>query len=138
MAANALKKITTRAKQIYKKGGTWKTAIKKAGAEYRGGKKVSGTKKKKSPKRKAAVRRVKRLHRAEGRAIKKLGGVASTFTAAALGGLTSSQLVSRAKEKIAIEIGKAEVSKFRATKARAKKKVAKRISALKSKYRKLC
>ena len=41
--SNTLKKITTRAKQIYAKGGTWKGAIKKAGAEYRG----SGKRKKK-------------------------------------------------------------------------------------------
>jgi hypothetical protein len=47
MAATALKKITTRAKQIRKKnpGISWKSAVKKAGAEYRGGK-ISGTKKK--------------------------------------------------------------------------------------------
>jgi len=38
---NALKKITTRAKQLRKKqpGISWKSAIKKAGAEYRTGKK---------------------------------------------------------------------------------------------------
>lgn len=36
--ANALKKITTAAKKLYKKGGTWKGAMKKASAAYRGGK----------------------------------------------------------------------------------------------------
>jgi hypothetical protein len=50
MASTALKKITTRAKQIYKKGGTWKTAIKKAGAEYRG-----SHKKKSAPKKRRKV-----------------------------------------------------------------------------------
>jgi hypothetical protein len=41
MAANALKKITTRAKQIRKKqpGKSWKSAVKQAGAEYRAGNK---------------------------------------------------------------------------------------------------
>jgi hypothetical protein len=139
MASSALKWITTRAKQIYKKGGTWKTAIKKAGAEYRSGKKVSGTKKKRKPaKRRAAVRRVKKLHRAEGKAIKQLRGVRSTFAAAALGRVTTSQLISSAKEKIGMEIGRAEVSKFRAAKKSAKKKIAKRIAALKTRFRKLC
>src|SRR6202000_1717460 len=56
--AGALKKITTRAKQIYKKGGTWKGAIKKAGAEYRGGK-IGKVKKKRvgSVKKKAVKKR---------------------------------------------------------------------------------
>lgn len=36
-ANGALTKITTRAKTIYRNGGTWKAAIKKAGAEYRAG-----------------------------------------------------------------------------------------------------
>lgn len=45
--SNALKKITTRAKQIQKtKGGSWKNAIKAAGREYRGGK-ISGTRSRK-------------------------------------------------------------------------------------------
>lgn len=35
--SGVLKKITTRAKQIYNKGGEWKNAIKKASAEYRSG-----------------------------------------------------------------------------------------------------
>jgi hypothetical protein len=48
---NALKKITTRAKQIYKSGGTWMAAIRKSGAEYRTGK-ISGVRKKKKTTRK--------------------------------------------------------------------------------------
>jgi hypothetical protein len=154
MAASALKKITTRAKQIYKKGGTWKTAIKKAGAEYRGGKKVSGVKKS----RKKTVRRIKALHAAEGRAIRKLRGVKrrkvsgtlsagasggimgvrSTFQAAAIGGVSVSQHLAHARRKIEHEIGAAEVRKFVAKKKSAKKKIAKKITALKSQFRKLC
>jgi hypothetical protein len=40
MAVNALKKITTRAKQIRRAhpGKSWKSAVKQAGAEYRGAK----------------------------------------------------------------------------------------------------
>jgi hypothetical protein len=47
MAANALKKITTRAKQIRRAhpGTSWKGAVKKAGAEYRSGKKAPARKK---------------------------------------------------------------------------------------------
>jgi hypothetical protein len=57
MAANALKKITTRAKQIRKKqpGKSWKSAVKQAGAEYRAGKKTPVRRK-----RKATVGAVKR------------------------------------------------------------------------------
>jgi len=67
MATNALKKITTRAKQIRKKhpGKSWKVAVKDAGREYRAGKKkapakkrrkVSGVPAKRSPaKRKSRV-----------------------------------------------------------------------------------
>lgn len=66
MAATALKKITTRAKQIRKKhpGKSWKAAIKQAGAEYRGGK-ISGVRKKrvarKSPKKTARKRTARKV-----------------------------------------------------------------------------
>jgi hypothetical protein len=51
MASNALKKITTRAKQIRKAhpGTSWKGAVKKAGAEYRAGKKPAKRKKASRP-----------------------------------------------------------------------------------------
>jgi hypothetical protein len=62
--ANALKKITDRAKQIRKKqpGKKWATAVKEAGRDYRAGK-ISGTKsprkisgaKKKSPAKKRSI-----------------------------------------------------------------------------------
>ena len=157
MAKFSIKKITTRAKQIRKAhGGTWAAAVKKAGAEHRAGKRVSGTKK---SSRKKIVRRIKRYHAKEGAAIKRLGrrprrrrvgatlsagasggimGVNSTFRAAAIGGLTTSQHIAHAKEKIAGEIGRAEMTKFKAKTKRAKRKIAKRISALKSRFRKLC
>lgn len=128
MASNTLKKITARAKQLYKKGGTWRGAIKKAGAEYRGGKKMSGTKKRKRAKtpkkRRAVVRRVKRLHKAEGRAIRSLGSVASH--------------VSSAKRILETEIGRLETQKFTAKKKSTKKKIGKRIAEKKSRFRKLC
>jgi hypothetical protein len=58
---NALKKITTRAKQIRKShpGITWKSAVKRAGAEYRAGKKSpSRTKPKKSRSARAPKKRL--------------------------------------------------------------------------------
>jgi hypothetical protein len=132
MAGSAvLRKITTRAKHIRRlHGGTWKAAIKKAGAEYRGGRKMSGTRKQKSRPKKAKiirmrkVRRIKSLHAAEGRAIRSLGSVAS-HTAAA-------------KKLLEHQIGKAESQKYTARKKSTKRKIQKRISAMKAKYRKLC
>lgn len=138
--STTLKKITARAKHIrHLHGGTWKAAVKKAGAEYRAGK-IHGVKKKKPKKaaRKKAVRRVKLLHAAEGKAIQRLRGVRSTFQAAAIGGLTTAQHIAHAKEKIAQEIGRAEMAKFRAKTKTAKRKITKRISALKMRFRKLC
>jgi hypothetical protein len=51
MASNALKKITTRAKQIRKKhpNQSWKSAVKEAGREYRSGKKAPARKKASRP-----------------------------------------------------------------------------------------
>jgi hypothetical protein len=128
-----LKKITTRAKSIYKKGGTWKGAIKKAGAEYRSGKKIGRvvrmkTKKRRkvgsARKRSTTVRRIKRLHSAEGRAIHSLGSV--------------SHHISNAKKILEHEIGKLETQKFVAKKKATKRKISKRIAEKKSRFRKLC
>jgi hypothetical protein len=129
---SALKKITTRAKQIFRKGGTWKAAIKKASAEYRSGKKISGTLSGNTSrtvtgvkkKRKAIVRRVKKLHHAEGREIAKLGSV--------------SHHLANAKKILEHKIGVEEMRKFKAAKKSAKNKIAKKISVLKSQYRKVC
>jgi hypothetical protein len=129
---SALKKITTEAKKIFKKGGSWKAAIKAASAKYRAGKisgptrKKKAAPKKKAAKRRAVVRKVKSLHRAEGAAIKKLSGV------------TVAHHISQAKTKLVNSIASAEARKFTAVKKSAKRKIAKSISALKSKYRKLC
>lgn len=123
---SALKKITTRAKAIRRiHGGSWKAAIKKAGAEYRGGRIGSVKRKKAAPKkRRAAVRKIKKFHAAEGRAIKSLGSVSSHL--------------SSAKKMLEHEIGKLEVQRYKAKKKSVKRKIGKRIAAKKSKYRKLC
>jgi hypothetical protein len=147
MASTTLKKITARAKHIRRiHGGTWKAAVKKAGAEYRAGK--LGSVKKTA--RKKIIRRVKKYHAKEGRALRKLSGtlsaggsggvmgVRSTFRAASIGALSPSQHMAHARKKLEHEIGAAESRKFVAKKKSVKRKIAKRISALKSKFRKLC
>lgn len=144
--STTLKKITARAKHIrHTHGGTWKAAVKKAGAEYRAGKihgvkkrKVGTTKAQKAHARKFAIKAVKLMHKSEGQAIQRLRGVRSTFQAAAIGRLTTAQHISHAKEKIAQEIGRAEMAKFRAKTKTAKRKISKRISELKTRFRKLC
>jgi hypothetical protein len=155
MAATALKKINARVKALAKKypGKKRVTLQKQAGAEYRAGK-LGGVKKS----RKKTVRRIKALHAAEGRAIRKLRGVKrrkvsgtlsagasrgimgvrSTFQAAAIGAVSVSQHLAHARKKIEQEIGAAEVRKFVTKKKAAKRKIAKRITELKSKFRKLC
>jgi hypothetical protein len=143
MASGALKKITTRAKQIYKHGGTWKAAIKKAGAEYRGAKKskpkrrrVSGTLSQGARPSSFAVGRVKKKH-----ARHRVGATLSDGarpSSYAVGGLSAAHHIGKAKQKIGHEIASAELKKFQAKKKSIKNKIAKRITALKSKYRKLC
>jgi hypothetical protein len=132
--ANALKKITIAAKKIYKRGGTWKTAIKKAGVQYRAGKlgkvRHSGKKRakvgarRKTKSRAAAIRKVRHLHAAEGNALKSLGSIASH--------------IGNAKKVIEQQIAAAEVRHFKAKTKTAKRKIAKHIAKLKTKYRKLC
>ena len=129
-----LKKITTEAKRIYKRGGTWAGAIEKAGAKYREGKigkvvrmKTKNPRRKKkaaTAKRKRIVKRIHVLHKKEGKAIRALGSV--------------SHHISHAKHLLAEQIGWAELHKFQAKTKRAKRKVGKKIADLKSRYRKLC
>jgi len=125
---SALTRIIAEAKRIRKRhpGLAWKTAVKQAGAKYRSGK-ISGSgsrkKVKKVAKRKKVIRRVKKLHAAEGRAIKSLGSVASHLSAA--------------KKKIESEIGWLEISKFKTSKVSGRKKIQKRINKKKAQYRRI-
>jgi hypothetical protein len=142
MAASALKTITTRAKQIYKKGGTWKGAIKKAGAEYRGGKKVGKVvrmKKRSAPKKRrrvsgtlsgqgsSAISGVRKRRVVRKKAAPRRRTVGSV-----------SHHVAKAKKLILDRIEKAEGRKFVAKKKVMKRKIGKNIAALKSQFRKLC
>ena len=86
MAHSHLKAITTRAKKIYKAHPSmkWTSAISVASKQLKGKTKSIGKvkrTKRKTPKktvRRAAVKRVKRLHAAEGKAMRSLGSIAST------------------------------------------------------------
>jgi hypothetical protein len=137
IAMSALTKIVAHAKKLYKRGGSWKAAIKKSGVAYRAGKlgrvkgavpkrrkKLAGTKKRAGGSRRKTVKRVKSLHAAEGRAIKSLGSVSSH--------------ISMAKKQLKEQIGWAEADRFAATTKTAKRKKGRHIAELKSKYRKLC
>jgi hypothetical protein len=139
MAVNPLKKITTRAKHIRRiHGGTWKAAVKKAGAEYRSGK-IHGTKKrtpKKTPKKTARRKRIGGTLSASGSS--GIQGVRSTFAAAAIGGLTTAQHIAHAKKKIVNDIAAAEARKFQAKTKTAKRKISKKIAEAKARFRKLC
>ena len=126
MAHSHLKAITARAKKIYKAHPNmkWTSAIKEASRLLGKKKKVGATKKKKSAPRKKTIRKIKAYHAKEGAAIRSLGSVASH--------------VSSAKKLIEHEIGRLEVQKFVAKKKSHKNKIAKRIAAKKSQFRKLC
>lgn len=134
--SSALKKITTRAKQIYKQGGTWATAIKKSGAEYRGKKrKVGGVKK----------RTVRKVHR------KKVGAARPREVGKdrfdnkrvniTVGGVTTAETIHRsivrAKNGILDKLMALEGKKFTAHKVSEKKKIEKRIAKLRIDYKRL-
>lgn len=117
MAGNALKKITTRAKQIVKKhpNKKWSVALKEAGREYRSGK-ISGTKtrsKKVGAKKKAPVRKKS-----------SLGSVTT-------GGSLESQLKKQLKE----QLGWLLVSREQAKTKTEKNKLARKAVEIRKKLR---
>jgi hypothetical protein len=131
MARINLKAAAVKAKKIRKAHPSmkWNNAMAQAMRSMSGKSKtkkrrVGSTRPKKKAARKSIIRRVKILHKAEGRAIKALGSVASH--------------VSRAKKILEHEIGKLETRKFVAKKKSVKRKIAKVIAMKKSKFRKLC
>ncbi len=136
---NALKKITTRAKQLQKKhpNSKWVSLVKKAGAEYRAGKlgatvgarkkthkkkathkrrKVSGI-----SKRARALKVARKSHAIEGRALDSLGAVKS-----------------QAKKIIGSKLAGALMRREMAGTKTAKRKAAKVVTGLKRDYKKFC
>jgi hypothetical protein len=131
MAHSHPKAITAKAKKLRKAhpSMTWISAIREASRKLKRKpkaqkrKRVSGVEKRR-PSRSKTIRRIKKFHSAEGKAIKSLGSVASHL--------------GHAKKIIEHEIGKLETQKFKATKKSTKRKISKRIAAKKSQFRKLC
>jgi hypothetical protein len=76
MAANALKKITAKAKQIRKAhGGSWKSAVKQAGKLYREGR-ISGSRPKKVSGHKSRSHSTPRKrHKIRGGGVVTIGGL---------------------------------------------------------------
>lgn len=136
MAGSALKKITTRAKAIYKKGGTWKGAIKKAGVEYRSGK-ISGVKRKKV----GAVKRKKvgAVKRRKVGAVKRkrVGAVKRKKVGSPrkVGSIATHKAAARAMVKEAL--GWNMVNQSTAKTVKAKKRLAKRTAKLKKELKAL-
>jgi hypothetical protein len=141
--ANALKKITTRAKQLQKKhpNSKWVSLVKKAGAEYRAGKlgAAVGARKKKTARKKVTHKRrkisgvtkrarliktAKKSHAIEGRALEQL---------ASLGAVKS-----QAKKIIGSKLAGALMRREMAGTKTAKRKAAKVVGALKRDYKKFC
>lgn len=121
--SSALKVINAEVKRLQKKhpGKSRRTLQKEAGKKYREGKigRISRPKKKIARKRKA-VARIKKLHSAEGRAIKSaLGSVAQT----------QSHLKKQLHEQLAWTL----FSRDQAKTKRAKKKISKRVSLIRKK-----
>lgn len=135
MAAGALKKITTRAKAIYKKGGTWKGAIKKAGVEYRGGKlgKVGSAKKK----RVGAVKKKKvgAVKKKRARSVARKVGATRSTRSRTVGSVASHKAAAKSivKEQLAWNL----LNQSQAKTVRSRKKLAKRTAKLKKELKAL-
>jgi hypothetical protein len=128
MARINMKAAAAKARKIRKAHPSmkWNNAMSQAmkSLSHKGKRKKVGAAPRKKSARKKTVRKIKKLHAAEGRAIRSLGSVASH--------------VSSAKKLLTHEIGKLEAAKFTAAKKVTKRKLAKRIAVKKSQFRKLC
>lgn len=152
--SNALKKITTRAKQLRKKhpNSKWTSLIKKAGAEYRNGKLGSATRKKVAKKKRSPNRQTgtsstvydkRRSARAPG---KRRSASGRSYTErrknrsdapGKLTGVSASTLKSELKNRYKESLGKQLVRRELAPNKRARKKVQKQVLATKLQLRKL-
>lgn len=110
---NALSKITTRAKQIRKQhpGVSWKSAIKKAGAEYRG---------KAKPKKRAAGTKPKK-QRAQNKGSVKRGA--------------GSTPIAQVRQQLRDQLGRALLTKELSKRKTDKRKAQKRVTELRGKLR---
>lgn len=125
---SALAKIRHRAKQIRKGHASmaWKTAIKKASAEYRAAKKT--------PARKRSVRRP--AHKRKVSAVITRPAIHSVVTGTS-DGMSIGSLKSRLKNKMKEGLGKLLLRKEMATTKRVKRQLSKSITHVKGQLRKL-
>jgi len=148
MANTALKKITTRARQIRKAHPSmqWKNAIKKAGAEYRSGsKKTGGVKKKKVYQTGSSVKRNDSLRKAKKPGVRR-SATGRKYTErrknrsdlpGKLTGVSAATLKSELKGRLKESLGKQLVRRELATTKRDKKKIQKTVLATKLQLRRL-
>jgi hypothetical protein len=134
---NRLKAITTRAKIIRRsQGGSWKAALKKAGAEFR----AKGSTKKRSGTRKRSTRKKVGIvwpagvggNVTKSRSHTDKNRITNNFQIGTVAGH-----LSQAKKMIADKIADKERQKFITPLKRNKRKIQKEISELKKQYRKL-
>lgn len=134
MATTFIGRVAQRAKQIRKKQPkiNWQTAIKKASIELKGTV---------TPRKKKVVYKTSpfSLNGVKSKR-KKISGMASIGKVRATGTrkkTTVASTLQRAKKMILEKIGDETAKQFKAKLKRDKKKIGKRITALKSQYRKL-
>lgn len=144
--ANALKKITTRARQLQKKhpNTAWKNLIKKAGAEYRSG--SLGAVKKKSARQTGSSNRKRDSEIKAKRPGKRKSASGKTYyerrknrsdKPGSLTGVSTASLLSALKGKLVQNLGKQLLSREMATTKRDKKAFGKKITEIKRDIRKL-
>lgn len=124
---NALKKITTEAKRLYNSGkaASWKSAVKKASADYRAGKKTRG---KRIGGVKVKPKRRKVYHKGQSVKVRHIiAGVGSVAHHKA-------QYKKSLANEIARKAGRREI----AIKKNQRKKITKEIAKLRRDYRLMC
>lgn len=143
---NALKKITTRAKQLQKKhpSTAWKTLVKRAGLEYRQGKLGKSEPRVKSRQTGSSNTKRDKLRKALAPG-KRTTAHGTTYTErrknrsdkpGTLTGVSLASLKAAAKKKINDQIDKLVVKKFREAKKRARVKIQRQITEAKAQLRK--
>lgn len=133
MASTTLEKITTRAKSIRrgKPGMSWKSAVKKAGLEYRQGRIGKAKKKRSAPKKK------RKKISGNGQTTKSRTHTDYNRNKVNISVGSVSAHMGAAKKILLADIGKKEAQKFAASKKSAKKKIQQSITKLKRQFRRV-
>ena len=134
--ANILKKITTRAKQLYKAhpSSTWHASLKKAAAELRKGKKVGARPESRPKRRVMGVRKPATRRRRIGNTSQPGVGIQAV---SGIYGATETQLRGAMLLKLEQQLGQHYIKRDRAKLKRDKKSWGKLINETKAKIRKL-